>query len=316
MAGGGGLGAVTARLRAALTVRPFRGDVVAAGAVALTTAVLVAVARTDGSWSAAGRLALVVPVAALIGALAVLAPPDGPVRRPYHVALQLSALVLLALVLRDAARLLGADRLAQPAVQAWSAAVLAAAAAWLALRRDSAPATLVAAAAGGWAVVSLVDLAVDPADARPLRWPLLALLAVFALGALGRRDRAPRHAAALADAAGLAAAGIAYATLDAGVAAGAGWELVLFAAGFGLLAFGAVDREAVAAGVGGVVLAGAVLVAGLDDADALRWWPLVLAVGGAVLLVVGLRPTTPAPPPPGDDRPDATTVTLPERPPD
>ena len=96
-------------------------------------------------------------------------------------------------------------------------------------------------------------------------------MAVLALAAVGRRDRAPRHAAAFADAGALAALGIAVASLDAH-AGGAGWELLLFAAGFGLLAYGAVDAERVAAGLGGAVLAGAVLVAAREE-GALAWWP-------------------------------------------
>ena len=39
-------------------------------------------------------------------------------------------------------------------------------------------------------------------------------------------------------------------------------------------------------------------------------WPLVLAVGAAVLLVIGLRPTTPAPPPPDADAPPAPPLPL------
>jgi hypothetical protein len=153
-----------------------------------------------------------------------------------------------------------------------------------------------------------VAWAIDPADLAPLRWPLLLAMAVLALAAVGRRDRAPRHAAAFADAGALAALGIAVASLDAH-AGGAGWELVLFAAGFGVLAYGAVDAERVATVLGGAVLAGAVLVAAREE-GALGWWPVVLGVGGLALLAVGLRPTTPAPPPPDDRRPAAPTVTL------
>ncbi len=295
-------------LRGALTVPPFRGDVVAAGAVALTTAALLAVARTDATWAAGARLALVLPVLVLVGALAVLAPPDGPVPRAYHVALHLATVALVALAGREVARGLGADRLDQPPTLAGLALAPAVVAAWFAARRDSAPCTLVAAAGATGVVVALVAWAIDPADLAPLRWPLLLAVAVLALATVGRRDRAPRHAAAFADAGALAALGIAFASLDAH-AGGAGWELLLFAAGFGVLAYGAVDAERVAAVLGGAVLAGAVLVAAREE-GALRWWPAVLAVGGLALLAVGLRPTTPAPPPPDDERPAAPTVTL------
>jgi hypothetical protein len=39
-------------------------------------------------------------------------------------------------------------------------------------------------------------------------------------------------------------------------------------------------------------------------------WPLVLLAGAAALLVVGLRPTTPAPPPPDADAPPAPSLPL------
>lgn len=295
-------------LRGALTVPPFRGDVVAAGAVALTTAALLAVARTDATWATGARLAVVLPVLVLVATLAVLAPPHGPVPRAYHVALHLATVTLVALAGREVARALGADRLDQPPTLAGLAMAPAVAAAWFAARRDSAPCTLVAAAGATGAVVALVAWALDPADVAPLRWPLLAAVAVLTLAAVARRDRAPRHAAALADAGALAALGIAVASLRAH-AGGAWWELLLFAAGFGLLAYGAVDAERVAAGLGGAVLAGAVLVAAREDGG-LAWWPAVLAVGGVALLAVGLRPTTPAPPSPDDERPAAATVTL------
>jgi hypothetical protein len=78
---------------------------------------------------------------------------------------------------------------------------------------------------------------------------------------------------------------------------GTGWELALIAAGFGLMAYGAVDghRGPVVFGlVNATIFVQAVAVTG-----GFGGWPVVLLVGGLGLLAIGLRPTTPAPPEPG-----------------
>jgi hypothetical protein len=62
--------------------------------------------------------------------------------------------------------------------------------------------------------------------------------------------------------------------------------------------------------LGVLSLAAFVALAATEDAT-LAGWPLALAVPTAVMLVIGLRPTTPAPPPPDEDRAPARTVALP-----
>lgn len=79
---------------------------------------------------------------------------------------------------------------------------------------------------------------------------------------------------------------------------GWGWEIPLLFGGFGLLAYGAVDRQRGPVLVGLLVLAGFVASAAGFGRETLLGWPIVLAVAAGFMLIVGLRPTTPAPPEP------------------
>lgn len=79
---------------------------------------------------------------------------------------------------------------------------------------------------------------------------------------------------------------------------GWGWELPLLFGGFGLLAYGAVDRQRGPVLVGLLVLAGFVASAAGFGQETLLGWPIVLALAAGFMLIVGLRPTTPAPPEP------------------
>jgi hypothetical protein len=143
---------------------------------------------------------------------------------------------------------------------------------------------------------------------------LLLSAVALALGTVALRDRRPTHAAQLANAGGLALVGIVAAPLleRLGLAGGGGAGLGLGAAasssgGFGVLAYGAVDRRR------GPVLVGLLCVAGFcasaADAGGLLGWPLVLALAAGFMLTVGLRPTTPAPPEPEPGEPaDVTRI--------
>ena len=86
---------------------------------------------------------------------------------------------------------------------------------------------------------------------------------------------------------------------------GWGWEVPLVVGGFGLLAYGAVDRQRGPVLVGLLVLTAWVASASGFGQESLLGWPLVLALAAALMLVVGLRPTTPAPPDPLDGERDA-----------
>ncbi|HSD80653.1 MAG TPA: hypothetical protein VLB47_08330 [Solirubrobacteraceae bacterium] len=307
---------MTAPLRAALTVKPFRGAVVAAGAVALAAAVVLVELRVERTWGSAALLATAAVPAVIAGTLAALAPQAGGGPRPYHSALYLVTLVLAGVALVRLAQALGAAGAASPGARAWTAAVLAALATWFAVRRRSAVCALVAAVAAGVALLAAVALLAEPGGWDPYRWALMACIAAFVLGAVALRDRHGAHAVALADAAGVAVVALAASFPAAGLLgagsprAGWGWELVLLATSFGALAYSAVDGRPGPGWLGALALALALLAAAPSGAPSLFGWPLVLAAGAVALLVVGLRPTTPAPPPPDEDRPGARTVAL------
>jgi hypothetical protein len=187
--------------------------------------------------------------------------------------------------------------------------------------RESASATLIAAVAGGVALLAFVAWAWHPEGFGAFRWVLLVLIAGFGLGALSQRDRRRRHAVALTDAAALAALALAVTLhLDTGITGavfapggtaepappapvagpGWGWQLVLFAVAFGLIAYAAVDREPGPGYLGVAVLLLTILVAG-EGGTSFVGWPLVLALAAGGLLAVGLRPSAPLPPePPGN----------------
>ena len=77
---------------------------------------------------------------------------------------------------------------------------------------------------------------------------------------------------------------------------------MLLGAGFGLVAFGAVDRSPGPAYLGVVNLVLFILTVGRDGGDTLYWWPLVLLAGGMAMLAAGLRPRRPLPPEPAPYR--------------
>ena len=154
------------------------------------------------------------------------------------------------------------------------------------------------------AVLGFVDVVFSPGGVTTFRWVLLALVAGFALATVATRDRRPKRAVALADAGGLTALALALTlVVDQvfgssplfGPGAGTGWELFLYACGFGLCAFSAVDRAPGPGWIGVAVLL-ATTIAAAGGKATLVGWPLVLAVGAGGLLVIGLRPSRPLPP--------------------
>jgi hypothetical protein len=76
------------------------------------------------------------------------------------------------------------------------------------------------------------------------------------------------------------------------------WELVVLAAGCGLIAYGAVDRVPGAAYLGVANLLAFVAVSVIGAEETLRWWPLVLILLGLGAMAAGLRPLRPLPPEP------------------
>ena len=288
-----------------LRVPPFRGDVVASGVV--TLGVLVVLLQLRMGWADGVHLGV---AAAATGGVAVLLGGCPREPRPYVSAMVVVALVLLGITLARLAEVLGADGIASDGALLWTAAVFGVAAAALAHRHRTAVGTLGAALAFVACPVLLVRWVDDPSAGLQRTLLLLAVVAL-ALATVSARDRHPTHAAQLANAAGaglllIAAEPIAALVLgDAGQDRGGlgwGWELCLVAGGLGLLAYGAVDRQRGPVLLGLAVVATFVVSAAVGSSDAradtLLGWPLLLGLGAAALLVVGLRPTTPAPDPP------------------
>ncbi|WP_205698930.1 hypothetical protein [Conexibacter sp. SYSU D00693] len=319
---------------AALRVQPFRGDTVAAGAVVLATLVALLDARDD--WADGVQLAVAAAAGLFVAAVAVLSPVEGRDPRVYQTVLFVTTVVLVALTVFRVAELLEAEG---AGAVTWQAVAIAAPATWFARKRGSGTCALLAATAGGIAVLAAVDWLLGWDSANAIRWMLLLLTAVFALSAVTVRDRRPRSAAMLAVAGGFSTLGIAATfvveLLVAGIFAGfadvehfaeqgggsfliggpafdgtgTGWILLVLAAGFGLCAYSGVERQPGPAYVGVANLV-AFLVLAADDGS-LVGWPLVLALGAGALLVIGLRPARPLPPPPEATGPAPPNLPLP-----
>ena len=132
--------------------------------------------------------------------------------------------------------------------------------------------------------------------------PLLYAGFLTAADSLALREPAPRHAEVLIDAAGLAIAVIgAGGSLDPLAVNLTGglpwyWEIVLLGAGFGLVAFGALDRRPGPAYLGVVNLILFIFAASVGTT--LLWSPLILIAAGGFMIGAGLRPRRPLPPEP------------------
>jgi hypothetical protein len=308
-----------------LRVHPHRGDIVAAGVVVLTLFALLVDARFGGEWSDGVRFLFTGAIAAVVVMLALSADAGDEVPRPYESVIYVASFVLLVQALTDLAQLLGsADRTSAGTV-VWVGALLLAYCAYFVAKRNSAIMTLLGALTAVVVVVAFVEWVFDPDSVTTFRWILLVCAGALTLAAVQRRDAARRHAVSLVDAAGFTAIAIG-ATLvaeqlvgliglgflgDGGGSTGgpAGWELVLLAFGFGLIAYGCVDRERVPPFLGIVVLGFYFFLAFQPgkDGPSLMGWPLVLLVLAGILLAIGLRPRQDLPPEPPVPPPAPTT---------
>jgi hypothetical protein len=335
-----------------LRPKPFRGDVVAAGVVVLATLAWVVRVRFADTWGDGAQLAWATVPWAFVTLLAVLAPMERDEPRAYQSVLYVASVALAIAVLSTLSALVGADATAASTATCISAALAVLSVAF-AVARNSAVCTLLGASTGGYAVIAGTGWAFSPGSLGTYRWVLLGLMVVYGIAAVGQRDRRPRHGVALIDAAGIAvlliglsfvvawllAAGLQPFAGDAFSGAGRvhffdasgdvasggrgggtltgsvgwGWELLILAAGFGLIAYSSVDRQPGPAylGVGNLIVFALITSFGVADGGAtLLGWPLVLALAAAGLLAIGLRPTTPAPPPPDIDAPPARPLPL------
>jgi hypothetical protein len=306
-----------------LRPKPFRGDVVAAGVVVLTTLVGVVAVRFDEAWAAGAHLAYALVAWAFVTALAVLSPMERDDPRAYQSVLYVSSVALFAVVVVRLGEVLGSDgALSSAATTTWAMTALAVYAFAFAFGRNSAACTLIGSITGGIAVIAAVQWIWDPSDARTFRWVLLALMLVYAVAAIGQRDRRLRHGVALIDAAGLAVLAIGLTFVSSLIAfndeepitgVAWGWELLIMAAGFGLVAYSSVDRQPGPAYLGVLNLVTFTVITSLGvsaGGATLVGWPVALALAAGALLVIGLRPTTPAPPPPDADAPEAPPLPL------
>jgi hypothetical protein len=316
---------VHSSLLSPLRPKPFRGDVVAAGVVALTTLVWVVTVRFADAWGTGAHVAYAMVAWAFVTAMAVLSPVEGDAPRAYQSVLYVASVALFVDVIAQFSRAVGASATDSTGAATWALIAVAALALGFAADRNSAACTLLGSLAGGGAVLTAVDWIFSPEGFATERWTLFALILVYGFAAIGQRDRRPRHGVALIDAAGLAALTIAGTFLLNGLfgeggegeasfrGVAWGWELLIVAVGFGLIAYSSVDRQPGPAYIGVLNLIAFTAITSLeiDDTGAtLLGWPLVLALAATFLLIVGLRPTTPAPPPPDIDAPESPPLPL------
>jgi hypothetical protein len=297
-------------VRELLRPPPHRGPLIAAGAVVLATGlVLFEIRLMDELSDVVHFLVLAVP-AGIILALGLQAPNEDGRPPAYQSVLLVTGVLLLEPALLRLADVLGAEDPEDfPAGElTWTLLVVAGVALYAALRRNSAICLLLAAIAGVGSLLAGWEWVFAPGTFTASRWLLLLSAAGLVLAGLALRDRAPRQAELLIDAAGLATLVIGGQALLAALfgedtfvtttALPDFWELIVFGAGVGLLAFGALERSPGPAWLGFANLVALIGTVGLNTDSSLYFWPLALLLVGALMMVAGLRPRQPLPPEP------------------
>ena len=282
-----------------------RGELIGAGAVALTITVALLNFRFEEEWGTGVHFVYSALAAALVIAVAALADRTVPGSPPrWQSALFVVSFILLLFALGNLADLLGSDaRLEGSGTAVWVGLVLMALTGWFSIRFDSGISTLLAALTFVVVVVSFVDWVFSPEGAATFRWVLLAAAIALAASAARAPDRGAHHAVGYVNAAGVSVLAIAivYALqglgpifLGAGarIDAATGWELVILAGGFALIAYSVWVRQSGPAYLGLLNLtAFALLAYGADeDGPSLIGWPIVMLLVAAALLAAGLRP--------------------------
>jgi hypothetical protein len=295
--------------------------------VPLTLGVLLVNVRLGETWGRGVLLILSALGCALVLGMGLLAPLEGERPRAYQQVLLLAGLILGFATLIRLAQVLGVDDpLTESGTTTWIFAIVTVGAAWIARTYRSAICVLIAALAGIVTLLAFVDWVFSPEGASTWRWLLLVVAAGLVLAALARRDAQRRESVYLIDAAGVAilvlavtftAALISPLSLIGAPAGlpGAGWKLVLLAAGLGLVAYAGVDREPGPGYLGTAILLFFVLYAGIPGSDgaSLWFWPLALLLLGGIAVGAGLRPRRelpPEPPGPGGSGSDPPTEPL------
>jgi hypothetical protein len=290
---------------------PHRGPLIAAGAVLVTLGIALEEVRLDDKLPTGVHLLILAVAAGAIYALGVQVVQQG---RPYafQSVLLVCGLLLLFPALLTLADVLGADFDEFPAgAVVWTSLLFAGAALYPAVARSSSICALIGALALGLAVMAFANWVFGANSAETYRW-LLALAAIaYVVVSLALRGVAPRHSEQMANAAGLAVLILgltavvpvfaAFLFPFGAAAAGPlpnGWELVVLAAGCGLVAYGAVDRAPGPAYLGVANLAVFLVSAAVSDEDTLLYWPALILALGLGTMFAGLRPREPLPPEP------------------
>jgi hypothetical protein len=285
----------------AVRPHPHRGDIVAAGALPLVVAFLLVQVRFDGDWASGVLLLLALVPGAFVFGMGLASELEEDQPRAYQSVLLLGGLALLLVTLLRLAEVLGSDApLDAAGARTWVFVVFAALAAVPAWWLRSALSLLVQLLATIVAVTSLASWVAD-AGTTAQRWILFLLALIFLLGHLAQRERRRAHAVQFANAAGVAmlALGVSGGGLPfigGGDGLGGGWELMILAAAFGLVAYAGVDGERGPGYLGVLLLLEFGALAGREAS--LLWWPLILLAMAATMLAVGLRPRRDLPPEP------------------
>ena len=301
-------------LKELLRPPPHRGPLIAAGAVVLAVGLGTAELRLTGDTLAPiWHLLAVAAAAGITLALGLQAPNEGGSPPAYQSVLLVTGLLLLYPALLRLADVLGADLTdGFPAGElTWVSLLELGAALYAGLFRRSAICVLLAAIAGGVALLSGWEWIFETGTFTASRWLLLAIALALVLVALALRAPWPRHSELLIDGGGLAILAIGVQAIvsffiqslslfdsPSGPLLPGFWELVLLAAGCGLVAYGALERSSGPAWLGVANLAVFVVAAGTFSDETLYWWPLLLILLGAGALAAGLRPRQPLPPEP------------------
>ena len=290
---------------------PHRGPLIAAGAVLVTLGIALEEVRLDHKLPTGVHLLILAVAAGVICALGGQVVQQG---RPYafQSVLLVCGLLLLYPALLTLADVLGADFVEVAAgAFVWTSVLYAGAALYPAVARGSSICALIGALALGFAMLTFANWVFGANSAETYRW-LLALAAIaYVIVCLALRGAAPRHSEQMANAAGLAVIILGLTAIlpvltaflfpFGARAAGPlpnGWELVVLAAGCGLVAYGAVDRAPGPAYLGVANLVVFLVSAAVSDEDTLLYWPALILALGLGTMFAGLRPREPLPPEP------------------
>lgn len=289
-----------------------RGPLIAAGAVVLALGLALEEVRLADRLAPVVHLLILGAYTGLVLGIGLQARLEDGRPPAYQSVLLVAGLLSLYATLLRFADVVGVDFTDFPAFTfVWTSFVVAGVALWAAFRLRSAVCALIGAIGIGIGLLSALNWIFGADSQGPFRWLLLVLAITLVLISLVLRGSHPRHAEQLVNAAGI---GVLVIPLVALALAAVGtislfgrgpdtvlpnfWELVVLAAGFGLLAYGAVDRVPGAAYLGLANLLAFVAVAALGAEETILWWPLLLILLGLGALGAGLRPRSPLPPEP------------------